>query len=204
MRHVVRSPDLDQRLPRRSAFPSLHDLMWRQLELATEPDPTRHRPLAPFVRPGLDQSSPGPTTRSARRFAFNASAGAGTYGIIAVDNSNKADTASGAVYKGLAIVTSPGGATFLYATNFRAGRDLEGVRAAGAGDLSSAPVRTQEPSQPVPVVVSGCSREKSSPKNPNEAMESSRPESPGVPKLAGALRSPRASAFCPNCPSRLS
>jgi uncharacterized protein (TIGR03118 family) len=46
---------------------------------------------------------------------------AGTYGIIAVDNSNKPDPANGAVYKGLAIATDEHGATFLYATNFRAG-----------------------------------------------------------------------------------
>jgi uncharacterized protein (TIGR03118 family) len=46
---------------------------------------------------------------------------AGTYGIIAVDNSTKPTAAEGAVYKGLAIATDAGGATFLYATNFRAG-----------------------------------------------------------------------------------
>jgi uncharacterized protein (TIGR03118 family) len=46
---------------------------------------------------------------------------AGTYGIIAVDNSTVPDAANGAVYKGLAIATDPTGATFLYATNFRSG-----------------------------------------------------------------------------------
>jgi uncharacterized protein (TIGR03118 family) len=49
---------------------------------------------------------------------------AGTYGIIAVDNSAKPTAAEGAVYKGLAIATDASGQvpqTFLYATNFRAG-----------------------------------------------------------------------------------
>jgi uncharacterized protein (TIGR03118 family) len=46
---------------------------------------------------------------------------AGTYGIIAVDNSTKPTAAEGAVYKGLAIATDASGHTFLYATNFRAG-----------------------------------------------------------------------------------
>jgi uncharacterized protein (TIGR03118 family) len=46
---------------------------------------------------------------------------AGTYGIVAVDNSAKPTAADGAVYKGLAIATDAAGATFLYATNFRAG-----------------------------------------------------------------------------------
>jgi uncharacterized protein (TIGR03118 family) len=45
---------------------------------------------------------------------------AGTYGIIAVDNSNNPVAGSGAVYKGLAIATGAG-KTLLYATNFRAG-----------------------------------------------------------------------------------
>jgi uncharacterized protein (TIGR03118 family) len=40
--------------------------------------------------------------------------------ILAVDNSVNPDPADGAVYKGLAIATR-GGATFIYATNFRAG-----------------------------------------------------------------------------------
>ncbi|MBO0723169.1 MAG: TIGR03118 family protein [Blastocatellia bacterium] len=43
---------------------------------------------------------------------------AGTYAIIAVDNSA---TANGAVYKGLAIATDSSGQTLLYATNFRSG-----------------------------------------------------------------------------------
>ena len=43
------------------------------------------------------------------------------HGIIAVDNSNPANPASGAIYKGLAIATTAGGATYLYAANFRAG-----------------------------------------------------------------------------------
>jgi uncharacterized protein (TIGR03118 family) len=42
---------------------------------------------------------------------------AGTYGIIAVDNS-----ASGAVYKGLAIGTDASGRTLLYAANFNSGK----------------------------------------------------------------------------------
>jgi uncharacterized protein (TIGR03118 family) len=46
---------------------------------------------------------------------------AGTYGIVAVDNSMNPTLAEGAVYKGLAIATDAGGHTFLYATNFRAG-----------------------------------------------------------------------------------
>jgi uncharacterized protein (TIGR03118 family) len=48
---------------------------------------------------------------------------AGNYGIIAVDNSNITHPQSlGAVYKGLAIATTEGGSTFLYATDFRFGR----------------------------------------------------------------------------------
>lgn len=46
---------------------------------------------------------------------------AGTYGIIAVDNSANPTAADGAVYKGLAIATDASGNTFLYAANFRAG-----------------------------------------------------------------------------------
>jgi uncharacterized protein (TIGR03118 family) len=46
---------------------------------------------------------------------------AGTYGIIAVDNSAKPTADEGAVYKGLAIATDAHGETFLYTTNFRAG-----------------------------------------------------------------------------------
>jgi uncharacterized protein (TIGR03118 family) len=47
---------------------------------------------------------------------------AGTYGILAVDNSGGCGSANGAVYKGLTIATEAGsGNTFLYATNFRAG-----------------------------------------------------------------------------------
>jgi uncharacterized protein (TIGR03118 family) len=55
---------------------------------------------------------------------------AGTYGIIAVDNSANPSADNGAVYKGLAIATGPSGAIFtadpasttvLYAANFRAG-----------------------------------------------------------------------------------
>jgi uncharacterized protein (TIGR03118 family) len=55
---------------------------------------------------------------------------AGTYGIIAVDNSANPTAANGAVYKGLTIATGPNGpifasdpnsATVLYASNFRAG-----------------------------------------------------------------------------------
>ena len=46
---------------------------------------------------------------------------AGTYGIVAVDNSVNPSAASGAVYKGLAIAKDASGNTFLYATNFRAG-----------------------------------------------------------------------------------
>jgi uncharacterized protein (TIGR03118 family) len=46
---------------------------------------------------------------------------AGTYGIIAVDNSANPTVADGAVYKGLAIAMDANGNAFLYATNFRAG-----------------------------------------------------------------------------------
>ena len=46
---------------------------------------------------------------------------AGTYGIIAIDHSAIPTPTNGAVYKGLAIATDEHGATFLYATNFRAG-----------------------------------------------------------------------------------
>jgi uncharacterized protein (TIGR03118 family) len=53
-------------------------------------------------------------------------ANAGNYGIIAVDNSGNNFTAppssaTGAVYKGLAIATDAKGVTRLYATNFRSG-----------------------------------------------------------------------------------
>jgi uncharacterized protein (TIGR03118 family) len=44
----------------------------------------------------------------------------GTYGIIAVNNSNNPVVGQGAVYKGLAIATDAGGTTRLYVTNFRA------------------------------------------------------------------------------------
>jgi uncharacterized protein (TIGR03118 family) len=56
-----------------------------------------------------------------------APAKAGTYGIIAVDNSGNnftnpnPDQETGAVYKGLAIATDSTGNTLLYATNFRSG-----------------------------------------------------------------------------------
>ena len=47
---------------------------------------------------------------------------AGTYGIIAVDNSANPTAADGAVYKGLAMATdATTGKTLLYAANFRAG-----------------------------------------------------------------------------------
>jgi uncharacterized protein (TIGR03118 family) len=46
---------------------------------------------------------------------------AGTYGIVAVDNSAQPGARDGAVYKGLAIAADAVGNTFLYATNFRAG-----------------------------------------------------------------------------------
>jgi uncharacterized protein (TIGR03118 family) len=46
---------------------------------------------------------------------------AGTYGILAVDNSGGCGSANGAVYKGLAIATDSSSNTFLYAANFRAG-----------------------------------------------------------------------------------
>ena len=45
----------------------------------------------------------------------------GTYGIIAVDNSNNPIVGQGAVYKGLAIAADSLGVPRLYATNFRAG-----------------------------------------------------------------------------------
>ena len=51
---------------------------------------------------------------------------AGTYGIIAVDNSNNPIVGEGAVYKGLAIATDAGGTTRLYATISR--RHGGGVR----------------------------------------------------------------------------
>jgi len=46
---------------------------------------------------------------------------AGTYGIIAVDNSNIPVVGNGAIYKGLAIATDANATPLLYATNFRAG-----------------------------------------------------------------------------------
>jgi uncharacterized protein (TIGR03118 family) len=45
----------------------------------------------------------------------------GTYGIVAVDNSENPRAGNGAVYKGLAIVRDATGNTLLYAANFRAG-----------------------------------------------------------------------------------
>jgi len=47
---------------------------------------------------------------------------AGTYAIIAVDNSTNPDAANGAVYKGLAMAKDSAGRTLLYATNFRSGK----------------------------------------------------------------------------------
>jgi len=47
---------------------------------------------------------------------------AGTYGIIAVDNSANPTADAGAVYKGLAIATDANGRTLLYAANFRTGK----------------------------------------------------------------------------------
>jgi uncharacterized protein (TIGR03118 family) len=47
---------------------------------------------------------------------------AGTYGIIAVDNSANPSAANGAVYKGLAIATDSNSRTLLYAANFRSGK----------------------------------------------------------------------------------
>jgi uncharacterized protein (TIGR03118 family) len=47
--------------------------------------------------------------------------GTSRHGIIRIDNSDNGSP-NGAVYKGLAIATTKAGATFLYATNFRAGR----------------------------------------------------------------------------------
>src|SRR5262245_11692371 len=46
---------------------------------------------------------------------------AGSYGIVAVNNSATPTAPDGAVYKGLAIATDATGSAFLYATNFRAG-----------------------------------------------------------------------------------
>src|SRR5262245_50165496 len=46
---------------------------------------------------------------------------AGSYGIVAVNNSANPTVADGAVYKGLATATSATGSAFLYETNFRAG-----------------------------------------------------------------------------------
>src|SRR4029077_6785319 len=47
-----------------------------------------------------------------------------TNAVIAVDNSTATDTAGdvGANYKGLALVTTPSGSKFIYATSFRFGR----------------------------------------------------------------------------------
>ena len=58
--------------------------------------------------------------------SFNGPSGVSTQGIIAVDNSGNNFTAppssaTGAVYKGLAIATDASGVTRLYATNFRSG-----------------------------------------------------------------------------------
>jgi len=47
---------------------------------------------------------------------------AGTFAIIAVDNSSNPDAANGAVYKGLAIATDSAGRTLLYVPNFRSGK----------------------------------------------------------------------------------
>jgi uncharacterized protein (TIGR03118 family) len=47
---------------------------------------------------------------------------AGTYGIVAVNNSANPSADAGAVYKGLAIATDSGGTTRLYAANFRSGK----------------------------------------------------------------------------------
>src|SRR5205085_5930158 len=63
--------------------------------------------------------NPGVNPREFRE--FNDPAKAGTYAIIAVDNSANPSAADGAVYKGLAIATDTNGAAFLYAPNFRAG-----------------------------------------------------------------------------------
>ena len=46
---------------------------------------------------------------------------AGSYGIVAVNNSSNPTAADGAVYKGLAIASDAAGNSFLYASNFRAG-----------------------------------------------------------------------------------
>jgi uncharacterized protein (TIGR03118 family) len=46
----------------------------------------------------------------------------GKHAIIAVDHSAIPDAANGAIYKGLAIATDSSGNSFLYATNFRAGK----------------------------------------------------------------------------------
>ena len=59
--------------------------------------------------------------------SFNGPNGFGTQGIIAVDNSGNNFTvppssATGAVYKGLAIATDAKGETRLYVTNFRSGK----------------------------------------------------------------------------------
>jgi uncharacterized protein (TIGR03118 family) len=46
---------------------------------------------------------------------------AGTYGIIAVDNSTTPNADNGAVYKGMTLATDSSGHTHLYVTNFRSG-----------------------------------------------------------------------------------
>jgi uncharacterized protein (TIGR03118 family) len=90
-----------------------------------------------FIIKGFDTS--GNSTMAPARFLFATEDGtilgwnpavnplnfnpslAGKYAIIAVNNANNPTVGGGAVYKGLAIATVSG-KTFLYVTNFRAGR----------------------------------------------------------------------------------
>jgi hypothetical protein len=55
MADVVAPPDLGQRLASCPTHNGFLYLMGRELGLATEPHPPRLCPLAPFIRPSLDQ-----------------------------------------------------------------------------------------------------------------------------------------------------
>src|SRR5712691_1577690 len=53
--HIIAAPDFDQRLAGLPSRQGLLDLMWRQLQLATEPNAAGLCPLPPFVRASLDK-----------------------------------------------------------------------------------------------------------------------------------------------------
>ena len=131
--------------PRVVSIPTPVDLLGRSgaptgavFNITTLPDPTK----GGFMISGFDAEN-NPTSAPAR-FIFATEDGtivgwnpgvnpkgfnpanAGNYGIIAVDNSGNNFTvppssATGAVYKGLAIATDANGVTRLYVTNFRSG-----------------------------------------------------------------------------------